>query len=165
MFDTDSVYISRYLGTINLALSDARRRFDAWPGLLALRKTLQGRTFEVVLVGDHVPDTTRFGCVLQGIEFVLDDVPEQPAVSWRLRREHVWDVLEQPWSYIADPSRIELPPFTLLSPSAVAPPSGHHATHSLPSGLRHGDRMSPAVTLQPRRSGLPRPRLAPGGEG
>ena len=162
MFDTDSVYFSRYLGTVNLALSEARRRFDAWPGLLALRKTLQGRTFEVVLVGDQLQEPTRFGCALRDIEFVLDRVPEQPAASWRLRREHVWAVLEMPWRYIADPSRLELPPFTLLAPSSAAAGAGHHSTRETPTSV--ANRLSPSITLPPRRSGPPRPRLVPGGE-
>lgn len=117
IFDIDQAYFSRYLGTVNRAIQEAQRRFTSWPGLSALRRELSGRAFVVVLKGHGGKHETRLGCTLSGLEFrSLLHPPREPAVTWRIRREHVWDVLERPWRYIADPSRLELPPFTLLAP-------------------------------------------------
>jgi hypothetical protein len=54
----------------------------------------------------------------------LQELPARPAACWRIRREHVWDALERPWHYIADPTRIELPPFTLLAPYPLSSRDG-----------------------------------------
>lgn len=113
--NVDQVYFGRYLSTVNQALRELRRRRDAAPSLSALSSRFDQREFVVVLVGASRDGHARFGCRLSGLEFEpLDDLPLEASGCWYVRREHVWEVLEQPWRFLADPARIELPPFGVL---------------------------------------------------
>ncbi|MCR9165891.1 MAG: hypothetical protein ACE37F_10135 [Nannocystaceae bacterium] len=144
-FDVDRAYFGRYLATVNKAMRELHRRPAARAALTELRARFDRRTFVVVLVGASRDGQSRFACTLCDLQFhELDQTPGTADGCWYVRREHVWDVLDQPWRYLADPSLIELPPF-----NAVRRPSPEEPTLRAPSEAGLGPN--------PQKSGRPRP--------
>ncbi len=118
----DHVAFGRYLDIVSRAIAGVRGRFPYDDLIRGLHRQLRMRSVIVTLHGEANDTTTDIACRFDGRRFERDDgvVDVDRAVRWRLQRAHVLDVITEPWRYIADPSRLELPPLSLVTPEATS---------------------------------------------
>jgi hypothetical protein len=113
----DECLLDRYLEILNRAVADTRGRFPFNVVLTALQEELAGRAVIVELHDEHDERTALIICRFDGTRLVRGADSASPATCWTVALEHVHDVVGRPWRYLADPMRLELPPFSLCSPS------------------------------------------------
>lgn len=114
----------RYLDIVNRSVVQVKDRFPYNSLIGSLSSALAGRTLVVSITGTSTTEETSLGCVLDGLAFrVLPVIASAPASRWRLAREHIDAVVAEPSRYLADPSRLQLPPFSLVGAPAHVPAS------------------------------------------
>jgi hypothetical protein len=118
----DDAAFQRYLDVVNRTLVEVGDRFPYHSLIGSFARALAGRPLVVSITGASANDETSLGCVLDGLVFrVTPFVATAHTTRWRIDRGHIDAVVAEPWRYLADPSRLELPPFTLLgSPERAA---------------------------------------------
>ena len=111
----DRLAFERFVDVVNRALVDVRSQFPYSIVIGELQRRLQRRPVLITIRGAHAMDETPVACLLDGFALRwVPGVPATPAAHWVLDREHVLEVIDQPWRYVADPTRIRLPPFSLM---------------------------------------------------
>ena len=134
----DDAAFRRYLDVVNRSLVEVGDRFPYHALIGSFARALAGRPLVVSITGASANDETSLGCVLDGLAFRLAPIDATtPATRWRIDREHIDAVVAEPWRYLADPSRLELPPFNLVgapqgTPASTAPARRRHAHASRP---------------------------------
>jgi hypothetical protein len=116
----DECLLDRYLQILNRAVADTRGRFPFNVVLSALRDELAGRAVAVEIGDAQDRPTAVVICRFDGMRLARGDVSTleaSTATRWFVAREHVHDVVGRPWRYLADPMRLELPPFSLCAPT------------------------------------------------
>jgi hypothetical protein len=131
----DDSALQRYLDVVNRTLVEVKDRFPYNSLIGSFASTLAGRPLIVSITGASSMNETSFGCVLEGLAFRFTSVAAPMAATrWRLDREHIDAVITEPWRYLADPSRLQLPPFSLVgSPGhtpAARPPARRRHVHA-----------------------------------
>jgi hypothetical protein len=117
----DRTVFERYLDVVNRALFDVRGSLPYNAMLRGLQAELGSRPF-VVIVRGHAMDETPLGCRLDRLSYAWNpSVPATPRTVWLVRRDHMHDVLDEPWRFLADIGRIEFPPFSLVGSDRLLP--------------------------------------------
>ena len=113
----DRAALARYLVVVSRAIGAVHGRFPFNALFRGLQRELDGRPIAVTVAGDAPGPSTVVYCGFDGRRFETYDVaPRLPVVHWTVRRAHVIEVITDPLSFLEEPARFELPPWSLLRP-------------------------------------------------
>lgn len=117
----DHVAFGRYLDIVARAIAGVRGRFPYDDLIRGLHRELRERPIVVTIHGDAGDATTDIVCRFDGRRFERDAKvsPGDGSIRWTLQRTHVLEVITEPWRYLADPSRLEMPPLSLVTLDAT----------------------------------------------
>lgn len=123
----DDAAFQRYLDVVNRTLAEVGDRFPYHAVVGSFASALGGRPLVVSIRGERGDSATseeiELGCVLDGLTFRVAPIEgAATAMRWSIDRGHIDAVVAEPWRYLADPSRLELPPFSLVGPARPAVP-------------------------------------------
>jgi hypothetical protein len=119
--DADRALFERFLDVVNRAIVEVRGRFPYSGMLGALQLELARRPFLLSITGNDDPQT-ELACVLDDFRFSwVPSIPTTPSARWTLQRDHLEDVIDEPWAYVVQPSLLQMAPFNLLGAPVVAP--------------------------------------------
>jgi hypothetical protein len=110
----DPNLLVRYLAVFNRSLGQVRLRFPFNVLLEAMHRELGDRVV-IVAVSNGSSASLRF----DGSRLSPAPPTAIPSTRWTIEHEHLCDVVRRPAPYLADPTRLQLPPFSLCVPRST----------------------------------------------